>query len=502
MKNRLLFLSLTALLLTACDSEEGTDDHGHAHGESVSMTQWTDSLEVFLEYEPPAHTGKTAFVVHLTRLSTWSPVSQGVVVLYTTGPDGKTSGGASKDPRQDGIYRIPLQFRAEGTYDLTLVYRGETFADTCRLPSIQVGHAAASGTEEDADHETDITYLKEQQWTGDFASDIVAARPVRASLSVSAEIMALPGKLTEISAPVNGTVLAREHAGIPSIGSWVARGSALAVLAPDPGNVNGLAQIRAEYLDAKSDYERVKRLHADGAVSDKRLEIARNRFDAARAGYELLQESDAWSSGNDDARLVIRAPLSGYLERIAFRPGQHITAGQPMFVIIDPTRLMLTAHVPAAHASELGSLTDAWFGVEGFDRSFRISELNGQLISQGKVVDPQTRTLRVSFAFDNPGGALSVGLFADARLETGSADEVLAVPHSAVIDEADGVHSVFVQRGGERFEQRSVTLGRIGERYVEITEGLRPGERIVIRGVQQVRLASMASSVPEHGHTH
>jgi RND family efflux transporter MFP subunit len=194
--------------------------------------------------------------------------------------------------------------------------------------------------------------------------------------------------------------------------------------------------------------------------------------------------------------------MTGYLERIAFRPGQHIKAGEPMFVIVDPTRLMLSANVPAANAADMGSLTDAWFRVEGFDQGFRVSALNGRLLSKGSIVDPQTRTLRVAYAFDNPGGVLSIGLFADARLETGAAEDVLAVPRSAVIDEADGVHTVFVQRGGESFERRDVRLGRIGEQFVQVMEGLQPGERVVVRGVQRVRLASMASSVPEHGHTH
>lgn len=500
MNHRMLLIPLTALLLTACGSDGENNDHGHEHGASVSVTRWTDSLEVFLEYEPPAHAGTTSFTVHLTRLSSWSPVSQGVVVLYADGPNGRRHGAASKEPLREGIHALRLRFPDEGRYDMTLVYRGEAFADTCLLPPVHVGPAEASA--EDEAHTSDITYLKEQQWTEDFTSEPAVLRPVRPSISVSAEITALPGRLTEISAPVNGTVLTQGHVNIPSLGSWIARGTRLAVLAPDPGNVNGLAQIRAEYLDAKSDYERVQRLHTDDAVSDRRLENARNRFEAARAGYELLRESDAWTSREGDARLVIRAPVAGYLERIDFRPGQHIEAGQPMFVLVDPTRLMLSAHVPAAHAADLGSLTDAWFRVEGFDRSFRISELDGRLLSKGSIVDPQTRTLRVSFAFDNPGGALSVGLFADAHLETGSEEAVLAVPRGAVIDEADGVHTIFVQRGGETFERRSVTPGRTGEQFMEITDGLRPGERVVVRGVQRVRLASMASSVPEHGHTH
>ncbi|MDT8323394.1 MAG: efflux RND transporter periplasmic adaptor subunit [Bacteroidota bacterium] len=500
---RLLAISLLAFLLSACGGEGETGDHGHAHGADVSVTRWTDSLEVFVEYAPPAHAGSSTFIVHLTGTTNWSPVSEGVVVLYATGPDGTRTGAAAKEPLRAGVYSIPLRFRNEGRHELMLVYRGAHFTDSCRLPPVQVGAVAAEeGEEEEAALASHIAYSKEQQWSSDFASTPVQLRSLVSSISVTAEITALPGNLTEISAPVNGSIPAQEHATLPSPGSWIARGSRLATIAPDPGNVQGLAQIRAEYLDAKADHERVLRLHADGAVSDKRLENAKHRYDAARAGYALLRESDAWSSGDEDARLAIRAPVPGYLERVAFRPGQHVTAGQTLFVIVDPTRLMLLAHVPASHAAALDKLTDAWFRVEGFARSFRISELNGRLMARGSIVDPQTRTLRASFVFDNPGGVLAIGLFADAMLETGGEVEVPTVPREAVIDEADGVHAVYVQRGGETFERRDVRIGRRGERHVEILEGLQAGERVVVRGAQRVRLASMARSVPEHGHTH
>jgi multidrug efflux pump subunit AcrA (membrane-fusion protein) len=75
------------------------------------------------------------------------------------------------------------------------------------------------------------------------------------------------------------------------------------------------------------------------------------------------------------------------------------------------------------------------------------------------------------------------------------------VPSSAIVDDA-GRPIVFVQVEGEAFERRPVTLGaREGDR-VQVLAGVKPGEHIVTRGAYLVRLASLSTSVPAHGHVH
>ena len=61
---------------------------------------------------------------------------------------------------------------------------------------------------------------------------------------------------------------------------------------------------------------------------------------------------------------------------------------------------------------------------------------------------------------------------------------------------------VFVQREGETFERRAVTLGPRSGDLVQITEGVKPGDRVVTKGAYLVRLASLSTSVPAHGHVH
>ena len=75
------------------------------------------------------------------------------------------------------------------------------------------------------------------------------------------------------------------------------------------------------------------------------------------------------------------------------------------------------------------------------------------------------------------------------------------VPAEAVVDDA-GRPIVFVQREGETFERRAVTLGPRSGDVVQITEGVKPGDRVVTKGAYLVRLASLSTSVPAHGHVH
>jgi Cu(I)/Ag(I) efflux system membrane fusion protein len=91
----------------------------------------------------------------------------------------------------------------------------------------------------------------------------------------------------------------------------------------------------------------------------------------------------------------------------------------------------------------------------------------------------ETRTARVRIEVPNLDGRLKVDMYADVVLEAGrSADAVVAVPNSAVID--SGNHQVvLVAKGEGRFEPRAVRLGRRGEGYREILDGIRAGEEVV-----------------------
>jgi multidrug efflux pump subunit AcrA (membrane-fusion protein) len=75
------------------------------------------------------------------------------------------------------------------------------------------------------------------------------------------------------------------------------------------------------------------------------------------------------------------------------------------------------------------------------------------------------------------------------------------VPTAAIVDDA-GRPIVFVQRAGETFERRAVTLGARTGDVVQILDGVKAGDRVVTKGAYLVRLASLSTSVPAEGHVH
>jgi RND family efflux transporter MFP subunit len=168
-----------------------------------------------------------------------------------------------------------------------------------------------------------------------------------------------------------------------------------------------------------------------------------------------------------------------------------------LFRVVDASQVHVVGQVPEAEAARARLARGAELELAG--QPDRVP--TGKLVSLGRVLDPQSRTLPITFAFDNQALRLPVGqsVFLHLLMDTTAPRPV--VPAAAVVDDA-GRPIVFVQREGERFERRAVTLGPRSGDLVQITEGVKPGDRVVTKGAYLVRLASLSTSVPAHGHVH
>jgi membrane fusion protein (multidrug efflux system) len=110
----------------------------------------------------------------------------------------------------------------------------------------------------------------------------------------------------------------------------------------------------------------------------------------------------------------------------------------------------------------------------------------GQLVFVDRAVDAQTGTILVEVAFPNPGGVVRPGQYARVRVAIDEKKQAILVPQRAV-SELQGVYSVAVVGADDSVDLRMVRAGeRVGTLWV-IDQGLKPGEKIVIEGVQKVR---------------
>jgi cobalt-zinc-cadmium efflux system membrane fusion protein len=122
-----------------------------------------------------------------------------------------------------------------------------------------------------------------------------------------------------------------------------------------------------------------------------------------------------------------------------------------------------------------------------FSHSFR-----GQVQYIGASVDPATRTTPVRIVTQNPAGLLKKDLFVEADILTGARKDILVVPVSAVLHDAQNEPMVYVASQANKFAQRLVTTGMKQGNEVEITGGLKLGESVVAQGSLFVQFALSA----------
>jgi Cu(I)/Ag(I) efflux system membrane fusion protein len=172
--------------------------------------------------------------------------------------------------------------------------------------------------------------------------------------------------------------------------------------------------------------------------------------------------------------IVWRAPRNGIvLDRMAVE-GMRAQAGEVLFRIADHSLVWAIAEVPEA---ELGALKQGQ-AVIVRARAHPGREFHGTIAVIYPHLNKSTRTASVRIEIPNPDLALLPDMYADVEIVTGSDREVVAVPDSAVID--SGTRQVVIlDQGDGRFEPREVKLGRRGDGFSEVLDGVKAGEKVV-----------------------
>ena len=176
------------------------------------------------------------------------------------------------------------------------------------------------------------------------------------------------------------------------------------------------------------------------------------------------------------APIVIQwcAPRNGIvLERNAIE-GMRAQPGDVLFRIADTS--LVWALVEVAER-DLGGVAVGQ-PVTVHARSFPNREFSGKISVIYPQVSRETRTARVRIELANADLALLPDMYVDAEVDTGTRVPVVAIPDNSVIDTGSR-QAVFVDKGEGRFEPRNVKLGRRGDGYVEVVEGVGEGEAVV-----------------------
>ncbi len=499
-------------------SHEGED--AHSHGEDAQLegagviTQWTDKTELFMEY-PELIVGQEAtFAVHLTRLSDFKPISESEVQFVFSSERGNEGSLTETEVQIPGIYGPDVVFDRAGRYDLTIIIQGMV-DDTLQVNGIPV---YASAEDVPAAHEEEdpnlISFLKEQQWKIPFATQKVGRHTLSESVDAHGELKPVQSREVTVSAPFSGIILSSANQSLPVEGQDISKGTSLVQLNPSIQSADGenyaqqFINAHSQLSLAQKNLERSKRLYEKEAIPEVELEKARIEYRQALTQFQTINEIaqidtstvDTYGDSESSYRFEMKAPISGTVVETYVRPGMQVKAGEPLFRIVDMSKMWLSVHVPAAERTAIQNPGAAVFYVQGNEKMYGMDEVNGRLLSAGKQVEPQTRTLSLIYEIDNREG-LHSGLFVTAEIDTDQKENVVAIPESALIEE-EGNFVVYVHVAGESFEKRPITTGIRNRGWVEVISGLEEDEHIVTTNAYQVKLASLSSEAPAHGHAH
>ncbi len=251
-----------------------------------------------------------------------------------------------------------------------------------------------------------------------------------------------------------------------------------------------LAQSRATLAEANSNYERYRGLAEAGAISRQELETRSTTATTAREAISVAQANIA--SAEADVRIsiarlqqqqtqlnqtIVRAPVSGIIAEQTAQVGDVANNTQKIFSIIQNGALELQAKVPATNLAQV-KINSAVVVTSDADSRLR---LQGNVREIAPLVDPQSREATVRI--DLPTTALlRPGMFASGAIMIANVPGI-AIPAKAVLPQSDGSAIAFVLTDGDIVRSQKITVGEvIGSANVEIVNGLKIGDRVVVAG--------------------
>jgi Cu(I)/Ag(I) efflux system membrane fusion protein len=259
--------------------------------------------------------------------------------------------------------------------------------------------------------------------------------------------------LATVTTKVSGWI---EHLAVAATGDPVRQGQVLAeIYSPE------LVASEEEYLVAARmggamSAAAVQRLHA--------LDIPDDEIERLRR------------TGRSSRRIAVMAPADGVVIDKPIQQGMRVEAGEALYRTADLSSVWLIAQV---QERDLGAIATGARAAASFV-AFPGRSFDGTVDFIYPSLSPETRTARVRIVMPNPDGQLLAAMYANVQIGTSAGTEpILSVPDSAVMDSGSR-QVVLLARDAGRFEPRPVRLGIHGDDWVQVVDGLRPGDQVVV----------------------
>jgi RND family efflux transporter MFP subunit len=183
-------------------------------------------------------------------------------------------------------------------------------------------------------------------------------------------------------------------------------------------------------------------------------------------------------SGTAKRTLTFRSPVGGFVSEKKAVQGMRFMPGDALYQISDLSSVWVIADVFEQDIASVRTGARAQVKINAYpDKVF-----NAALTYVYPTLNAETRTVPVRLELVNPGGLFKPGMFSQVELPVGGKGQVVTVPVSALLD--SGARQIVLVQVGKledgRFEPRTVRIGARSDNYLEVLEGVREGEQVVV----------------------
>ncbi|MEN8117349.1 MAG: efflux RND transporter periplasmic adaptor subunit [Bacteroidota bacterium] len=245
----------------------------------------------------------------------------------------------------------------------------------------------------------------------------------------------------------------------------------------DEEYVNGIAmESKKLNLDiSEQEYEKQKSLYEKGGVTLRELrnsEVSKinAQYDYERAEIQL-------------AKMEIAAPFSGVIVELPYyTEGVKVATSQPMVSLMGYDKMYVEINLPEKNISEVK------IGQEVVITNYTLTEdtITGVVSELSPIISDETRTFSGKLQIDNPRLKLRPGMFVKANIITAQKDSVVVIPKDIILSGSRGKY-VFVVGRNTAADDRRITTGISNQDYIEVLEGLKPNDRLIIKGFETLR---------------
>ncbi len=221
-------------------------------------------------------------------------------------------------------------------------------------------------------------------------------------------------------------------------------------------------QAKSAYEMSKKTYERMKALYEKGEIAQSQFDGARTKYLVDKSNYETMKDL-----------LKLDAPYSGTITEIMAHEGDNVKRKTPLFTIAKLNRMKIRVWISEAERAQIKPGMKALATVEGKTFVGKVQEVS---IS----ANPMKRAFYADLIFDNSNGEILAGTTADVKIITYENDHAIVVPIH-LLQSKDGRYFVYLAKDGQAVQQ-TVSIGNTNGIYYEISDGLKEGDPLIVKG--------------------